>query len=613
LEKKKQIVLISGFLILLSFVLKYLNVNIFITDGLMIAAALFSGYSIAKNAIGALKYKVLGIEALVTVAVIGAIFIREYWEAAAVTFLFVFGSYLEARTLEKTRSSLKSLLDLAPNTASVIRDGKEVKISPEEVIKGEKVLVRPGEKIPVDGIVVNGKASVNQAAITGESIPTNKDIDDTVFSGTVIETGYLELLAEIVGDDTTFARILEMVEEAQESKAPTQKFIEKFSKYYTPGIMILSIIVYFITRDIELTLTLLVISCPGAMVISAPVSIVAGIGNGAKKGILIKGGEHLEKAGKIDVVAFDKTGTLTIGKPSVTKVHTFNGTDNELIHLAAQVEVTSEHHLAKAIVKEAEKRLSINIEPGTDFEVLPGLGVKGMADGRKILVGTRRFMISENINISDEVEKYLQVEENNGQTAVIVADKDKILGVISIADKIRDDAYHLVEKLKKAGVKKVVMLTGDNKRTAAAVANNLGIDEYFAELLPLDKVTKIKELKNNYIVAMIGDGINDAPALAIADIGIAMGASGTDVAMETADIVLMLDSLDRLPYAFGLSRATMKNMKQNIYFAVAVVFILLIGVLTKNVFMASGMLVHEISVLLVTINAIRLMSYKGIE
>jgi len=612
LKSKKNIVIISGILILLSFLLKYINADAFITDGLMIAASVVAGYSIAKNAIGALRYKVLGIEALVTVAVVGAIFIREYWEAAAVTFLFTFGSYLEAITLEKTRSSLKSLLDLAPTTASVYRDGKEIKVSPDEVLKGERVIVRPGEKIPVDGLIIKGKASVNQAAITGESIPVEKETGDSVFSTTVIETGYLELEAQKVGDDTTFARIMEMVEEAQDSKAPTQKFIERFSKYYTPGIMILSIFVYLITRDLELTLTLLVISCPGAMVISAPVSIVAGIGNGAKKGILIKGGEYLEKAGKVDVVAFDKTGTLTAGKPVVTKIQPFIGTEEDILCMAAPVEISSEHHLAKAILQETLGR-SINIEQASEFEVLSGLGVKGVVNDKNVLVGTRRLMENENIIITLKVEEYLQSEESNGQTAVIVAEQGKIAGVISIADKIRDDAYELANRLRKAGVKKVIMLTGDNKRTAEAVAKKLGLDEYYSELLPEDKVSKLNELKNNSIVAMIGDGINDAPALAVADLGIAMGGSGTDVAMETADMVLMSDNLNRLPYAFSLSRATVKNMKQNIYFAVAVVFILLIGVLTKNVLMAFGMLVHEISVLLVIINAIRLMNYKNKE
>ncbi len=483
------------------------------------------------------------------------------------------------------------------------------RVSPDEVHTGERVIVRPGEKIPVDGIVIKGKASVNQAAITGESIPAEKQTGDSVFSTTIIETGYLELEALRVGDDTTFARIMEMVEEAQDSKAPTQKFIERFAQYYTPGIMVLSIFVFMATRDIELTLTLLVISCPGAMVISAPVSIVAGIGNGAGKGILIKGGEYLEKAGKVETVAFDKTGTLTVGKPVVTKIKAFEGTEDDILRMAAPVEVPSEHHLAKAIVQEAKDR-NITIASTEDFEVLSGFGVKGTVDGKNILVGTRKLMAGEGIIISQEIEEYLQKEENNGQTAVMAAKDGKIIGAVSISDKIREDAYGLADKLKKAGVKKVVMLTGDNERTAKAVAAKLGMDDYFSELLPEDKVSKLKELKKTSPVAMIGDGINDAPALAVADLGIAMGATGTDAAMETADVVLMSDNLTRLTYTFGLSRATMRNMKQNIYFAVAVVFTLLAGVLTKNVFMSSGMLIHEISVLLVIINAVRLMNYK---
>lgn len=609
MKNKKNILIISGALIFFSFVLKYINGNSSAENALMIAAAVTAGYQTAKNAAVSLKYRVLGIEALVTVAVVGAIFIGEYWEAAAVTFLFMLGSYLESRTLEKTRSSLKSLLELAPVTATVFRDGEEVRVTPEEVHTGERVIVRPGEKIPVDGIVIKGKASVNQAAITGESIPVEKETGDSVFSTTVIETGYLELEALRVGDDTTFARIMEMVEEAQDSKAPTQKFIERFAQYYTPGIMILSIFVYLATRDIELTLTLLVISCPGAMVISAPVSIVAGIGNGAGKGILIKGGEYLEKAGKVETVAFDKTGTLTVGEPVVTKIKSFEGTEDDILRMAAPVEVPSEHHLAKAIVQEAKDR-KITIAQTENFEVLSGFGVKGSVNGKNILVGTRKLMAGEGVIISQEIEEYLQGEENNGQTAVLIAEDGRIIGAVSISDKIRDDAHGLAERLKKAGIKKVVMLTGDNERTARSVAAKLGMDEYYSELLPEDKVSKLKELKNNSTVAMIGDGINDAPALAVADLGIAMGTTGTDAAMETADIVLMSDNLTRLTYAFGLSRATMRNMKQNIYFAVAVVFTLLAGVLTKNVFMASGMLIHEISVLMVIINAVRLMNYK---
>jgi Cd2+/Zn2+-exporting ATPase len=609
MKNKKNILIISGTLIAFSFLLAYIDANSFAKDAFMIAAAITAGYQTARNALVSLKYRVLGIEALVTVAVVGAIFIGEYWEAAAVTFLFMLGSYLESRTLEKTRSSLKSLLELAPVTATVFRDGEEVRISPDDVHTGERVIVRPGEKIPVDGIVIKGKASVNQAAITGESIPAEKETGDSVFSTTIIETGYLELEALRVGDDTTFARIMEMVEEAQDSKATTQKFIERFAQYYTPGIMILSVFVFLATRDIELTLTLLVISCPGAMVISAPVSIVAGIGNGAGKGILIKGGEYLEKVGKVETVAFDKTGTLTVGKPVVTKIKPFEGTEDHILRMAAPVEVPSEHHLAKAIVQETRDK-KIIIAQTEDFEVLSGFGVKGNVDGKKILVGTRKLMAGEGVIITQEIEEYLQSEENNGQTTVLVAEDGKIIGAVSISDRIREDAYGLADKLKKAGVKNVVMLTGDNERTAKAVAAKLGLDEYYAELLPEDKVSKLKELKKTSTVAMIGDGINDAPALAVADLGIAMGATGTDAAMETADVVLMSDNLTRLTYTFGLSRATMRNMKQNIYFAVAVVFTLLAGVLTKNVFMASGMLIHEISVLLVIINAVRLMNYK---
>ncbi|MGF7049963.1 Cd2+/Zn2+-exporting ATPase [Paenibacillus sp. DS2015] len=611
-KRKGQLVTIAGLLIAISFLLKTLDTVTIISDGLMISAALITGYPILKNAIQAIRYRILGIEALVTIAVVGAILIHEYWEAAAVTFLFVFGSYLEARTIEKTRSSLKALMDLAPTLASVIRDGVEIKISPDEVIQGEIVLVRPGENIPVDGTVFKGKATINQAAITGESVPVDREKDGAVFSGTVIENGYLEVIAEKVGEDTTFARILNMVEEAQESKAKTQKFIEKFANYYTPGIFILAIIVYIFSRDIELTLTLLVIACPGAMVISAPVSIVAGIGNGAKNGILFKGGEILEKTGKVQVVAFDKTGTLTVGKPQVTHIRALQMSEDELLQIAARVEYLSEHHLARAILTEAKKRFGCEIKSVKEFETLPGKGVRAMVDGIEVYIGNRKLMSDYNILYNQEVTDYVAQEENKAHTVIFVANHKRVLGLISIADVLREDAYELVRNLKKSGVSKVVMLTGDNQRTAAAVSRELGIDQYYAELLPEDKVLKLKELQEKYIVAMVGDGINDAPALAIADVGIAMGGSGTDVAIETADMVLMSDRLAKLSYAFGLSHATMNNMKQNIYFAVVVVMTLLIGVLTRNVFMASGMLVHELSVLLVIMNAIRLTRYKGV-
>ena len=492
-----------------------------------------------------------------------------------------------------------------------MRDGEEVEISPDEVEQGETVRVRAGDMIPVDGTIKVGRASVNQAAITGESIPVNKAENDPVFSGTVLETGYLEVAADRVGDDTTFSRILELIEEAQENKAPTQKFLERFSNYYTPAILILSIVVFAFTRDLVLSLTLLVIACPGALVISAPVSIVAGIGNGAKNGILIKGGDHLERSGKVRIVAFDKTGTLTIGKPKVTRIKAYKIPENDLLQLAARAEIQSEHHLGRAVVEEAKNQQLLPVREAEDFAGVPGQGLKATIDQETVLIGNRKLLVENGVSIPEQVESYLQQEENNGQTAVLIANSQEVLGVISIADVLRNEAYQIVDRLKRVGVKKVVMLTGDNKRTAAAVARKLGIDEFYAEQLPENKVAVIKALqKAGNVVAMVGDGINDAPALATADTGIAMGSAGTDIAMETADIVLMSDRLDKLPYALGLSKATLANMKQNIFFAVIVVVSLLLGVLAKTVFLASGMLVHELSVLLVILNAIRLMKYK---
>lgn len=604
-----QRVIISGLLILLSFAFRYLHLNPIFKDALMIAAAFVAGYPIALNAFRAIKFRIVGIDALVTLAVIGALIIGEYWEAAAVTFLFMFGAYLEGKTLEKTRSAIKSLLDLAPNTARVIRDDKETEIPAEEVMLDEIVIIKPGEKIPVDGTVVEGSSYVNQAAITGESIPVSKAIDDTVFSGTVIESGYIKVRADRVGEDTTFSRILQMVEEAQDKKARTQKFLEVFSKYYTPSIMVLAVIVFIITRDVELALTLLVIACPGALVISTPVSIVAGIGNGARHGVLMKGGEVIEKLGTTKVLAFDKTGTLTVGKPKVTKIRAFHGEEEDLLKFTAIAEGYSEHPLARAILEEANKRFESLPSP-EDSEIIAGHGLKVKVEGRTILVGNRKLMIENQINISQEVEEYISQEESLGQTVVITADKDRVLGVISIADDIRDGAVELIKRLKAKGIKRIVMLTGDNERAAAAIAKKLGLDDYYAELLPEGKVEMLKKLQDNYgITAMVGDGVNDAPALASADFGIAIGGAGSDVAMETADVVLMSAELNKLSYAIGLSRATVINMKQNIYFAIAVVMLLIAGVLLKLVFLSSGMLIHELSVLLVIINAIRLLGY----
>lgn len=607
-----QRVIVSGIMIATALLLRTFTAYANLADYFLLAAAVVAGYSIAFTAVRSLRYKVIGIDLLVTIAVVGAFFIGEYFEMAAVTFLFMFGHYLESRTLEKTRSSIKALLDMAPDRARVLREGTELDIAPDEVEKGDIVIVRPGEKIPVDGSIRQGNAYVNQAAITGESIPVGKQVGDEVFSGTIVESGYMQIVARRVGDDTTFARILEMVEEAQDKKAKTQQFMESFAKYYTPAIILLTFIVYLFSRDLELSLTLLVIACPGALVISVPVSVVAGIGNGARKGILIKGGEIMEKMGKVKVVAFDKTGTLTVGKPQVTKVRSSELAEAELIRLAASAEMYSEHPLAGAILEKAGPSASAGLIRPTDSEIIAGQGLSAQVEDRQIAVGNRKLMQNLGVEITAATEKYVRGEEERAQTAVFVAVDNKLAGIISIADALRPDSAELVRNLKNMGLTRVVMLTGDNELTAKAIARQVGLDDYYAALLPEDKVSKLNDLRDKYgMTAMVGDGVNDAPALASADLGIAIGGAGKDVAMETADVVLMADDLKKTAYALGLSRATVRNMKQNIYFAIAVVLALIVGVLARTVFLSVGMLVHELSVLFVIINAVRLLKYRS--
>lgn len=600
---------VAGALAAVSFLLRKTIGYEPVTVAVMLASTVIAGTPIFMKAVGALRYRIVGIDALVTIAVGGALVIGEYWEAAAVTFLFMFGDWLEARTLEKTRSSIRSLLGLAPVTARVRRGGAELEISPALVVAGDIVVIRPGERIPVDGTVLEGDAYVNQAAITGESLPVSRGPGGQVFSGTVIESGYLVVRADRVGDDTTFARILQLVEDAQDKKAKTQKFLEKFSRYYTPAVIVMSVLLYLFTRDLVSALTLLVIACPGALVISAPVSIVAGIGNGAGHGVLVKGGEIMEKLGSVRVIAFDKTGTLTEGRPAVVHVEAFGITEEELLLIAATGESYSEHPLARAIIREATVRLGALAGTAKNAQMLPGRGIRFMMGGKTYLVGNRSLFKEYSVPLGG-VEPLLGLEEDKGRTAVLVGDAERVLGVLSIADVVRKDAKALVADLRRLGVRRLVMLTGDNERAAAAIAAELGLDGHYAELLPEDKVRVLSELQAHYgRTAMVGDGVNDAPALASADLGIAMGGAGSDVAIETADVVLMSAELGRLAYAMGLSRATVINMKQNIGFALLVAGLLLAGVLVKTVNLSFGMLVHEASVLLVIINAVRLLGY----
>lgn len=620
-QRRKILTMLSGSLIAIAFGGEYFFGWTAVFSVSMIAAAAIAGWDIAARALTSLRNRYVSIELLVTIAALGALLIGEYWEAAAVTFLFIFGAYLEARTLGQTRKILSGLLDLTPSTAIVVRDGRQMEVLPHEVEADEMVLVKPGTKIPVDGDVVDGRSAVDESAITGEPMPEEKTPGSKVFAGTVNQNGLLKVHATGIGADTTLARIIRRVEEAQDEKAPTQKFIERFARWYTPFIIGLSLLAYVVTRDIELALTLLVIGCPGALVISTPVSVVAGIGRAAKSGILIKGGEYLENAGKISALALDKTGTLTQGKPRLTNIIPFDVTPNPglfsankkwnaaqafALYWAAIVEAGSEHPLARSILLEAD---ALGKVPSAErFETRTGRGVWAQYDGHIIAVGTLELMRELEIPVADEPKAALTALKSEGETAVLVALDGKVIAVFGIADPLRETAPAMIQRLRKAGLKRIVMLTGDDRITAMSIARQAGIEDVRAGLLPEDKLVIIRELqKEGYVVAMVGDGINDALALAAADVGIAMGAAGTDIAIETADIALMSDDLLKLPEAIRLSKATLNNIHQNVVIALVTVTILLLGVLFRQVHMASGMLIHEASVLIVILNGMRLL------
>lgn len=582
----------------------------------LFAASLIAVLPITIKAGQALRLKTFSIELLVTIAVIGAILIGEYVEASIVTFLFLFGAYLERGTLEKTRSSIRELTEIAPQAAVILKeDGSRETIDVNEVKVGDRLVILPGGKIPVDGMVAKGEASINESMITGESAPVLKDKREFVYSGTVVENGYVEIIAEQVGDDTTFAKMIELVEEAQDSQTRAERFLDKFASWYTPSVVILAVIVYIVTREVHLAITFLVVACPGALVIGAPVSNVSGIGNGAQNGVLIKGGEVIERLSKVDTLVFDKTGTLTKGKPEVTELKLFDERQeaDEVLSLVAKAETVSEHHLGKTILTYAEaKNVDYNRQTLTESKTLKGRGLIATVEKKNIAVGNRRLMEEFHIQLSENIVKHATEREKLGNTVVFIAVNKYVIGLISIADNIREDAKKTLQVMRNNGIKRIIMLTGDNAHTAEAVARALDIEEYYSELMPEEKVAYVKQFKEKgAIVSMAGDGVNDAPAIAAADIGLAMGESGTDVSMETADVVLMADKLHQYAHAFSLAKATMRNLKQNIILAVLAVFFLLAGVLFGVVNLAIGMFIHEVSVLVVILNAMRLMRFKS--
>ena len=577
---------------------------------MLVAATVVAGAAIALRAVRDLSIRRIGIEALVTIAAAGAIVVGDLWEAAAVTWLFALGGALEASTVGRTRRALARLLELVPEVARVRRDGAEVEVDPAEVQIGEIVVVRPGDRIPVDGEVVAGAAAVDESTITGESMPVEKSPGSDVNAGTTTSGGRLEIRTTRVAGDTALGRIIRRVEEAQEDKVPAQRAIERFARWYTPAVVALAVATYAATGDVRLALTLLVIGCPGALVISMPISVVAGIGRAARRGILIRGGEHLEKVGKVTAVALDKTGTLTEGRPELVAVEPLvPGVERQdLLRWAAVAEAGSEHPLAVPVLAAAEDA-GITLPTSPDgFVAHAGGGVEAVDAGRRVAVGTPELAAALGVAVPTAAVDALEEQRAQGRTTVLVLRDDQVVGLLALADRIRDDAAPAVAALHAMGIEQVVMLTGDAAPVAHAVADAVGIDTVHAAMTPEGKLQAVRDLQAaGHVVAMVGDGVNDAPALATADVGIAMGTAGTPVAIETADVALTTDRLPRLAEALSLSRRTVRVMRQNVAISLVTVALLLAGVLAREVQMAGGMLVHQGSVLLVILNAIRLL------
>ena len=609
LSKKNVITVISGLLIALGFFSHFVLENVGLSEWSLIIASVFGITPIAIQAFQAMKVKVISIDLLVTLAILGAFVIQEFEESAIVAFLFLFGAYLEQRTLAKTRSAIKKLVEMVPETAlRQTADGDFEEVDLDDLDEGDILLVKTGGKIPVDGEVVSGSGTANEASITGESMPLGKKPSDPVYAGTILENGTIRIKAEKVGDETTFGKIIELVEEAQDSKSQAERLIDRFSKYYTPVVLLLAIIVGLISQDLELAVTILVLGCPGALVIGVPVSNVAGIGNGAKQGILFKGSEVITKFSKVDTIMFDKTGTLTYGNPRVSQVKNY-GQGQLAEKLLVSVEKESAHPLAKAITGYYEDLEAKEVEAS---QVLQGGGIVAQVAGQQVLVGNRYLLDQYHVPVTKEMEKDMEELASAGNSLVLVAVNGQLELALGLKDEIRAGVKEDLAALKKLGVKNLLLLSGDNQKTVDLVAEELGLTEAYGQLLPEDKAEFVKKRQAaGEIVAFVGDGINDSPSLARADIGIAMG-SGTDVAIETSNVVLMNGSFDRIPRALALAKATRRNMIENITIALAVVAVLLVSVLASSwMNMAIGMFVHEGSILVVILNAMRLLAYRS--
>lgn len=610
LSKKNHITLISGILIAFAYFSEFVLKNEILFKWPMIIASVIGVIPIALQAFSAIKVKVVSIDVLVTIAVIGAFIIGEFTESAIVTFLFLFGAFLEQRTLNKTRSAIKELTQMAPeNALKQMESGEFIEVEIDEVDVGDVLLVKTGAKVPVDGTVLTGEGYINEASITGESFPVSKAKGSLVYAGTILENGTLQIIADRVGEDTTFGKIIELVEEAQDSKSEAERFIDKFSKYYTPAVLVLALIVWIISRNLELAITILVLGCPGALVIGVPVSNVAGIGNGARHGVLLKGSEVVQVFSRVDTIVFDKTGTLTIGRPKVIDIKTYTKEIETALSYLASVENESDHLLAKAVIEYANNSKYYPVE---NTNVIKGKGIVADVDSHRIAVGNLALMEHEKVNLSKEMYEDISRFEQNGDSLVLTSIDGELNVLMGIRDQLRPDVKKHLQKLKALRVKNLIVLSGDNQSTVDKVAKELGLTEAYGNMLPQDKSQFIRKLQENgHKVAFVGDGVNDSPSLALADIGIAMG-GGTDVAIETSDVVLMNSDFSRLPHALGLAKATARNMIQNIVIAVGVVLFLLANVFFSEwMNMSIGMLVHEASIFVVILNGMRLLGYKS--
>jgi Zn2+/Cd2+-exporting ATPase len=608
-KRKNSITLFSGLLITMAYVSSFIFKNTTLFTWSLIIASIIGVIPIAIQAIQSLKVKVVSIDVLVSIAVIAAFLIQEYQESAIVTFLFLFGSYLEAKTLNYTRKAIRSLIDLAPSTALRINDDQTLEeVTIDEIEIGNHCLVRTGSSIPVDGQVLSGVGVVNEASITGESIPLSKQVNDWVYAGTILENGSITIKAQRIGDDTTFGKIIELVEEAQDSKTTTQRFIDRFSRVYTPFVLVLSMLVWLFTQDLETAIIILVLGCPGALVIGVPVSAVAGIGNGAKHGVLFKGSEVIQALSKVDTIVFDKTGTLTQGRPQVIESYYYIDEHHDLKSMIMSIERESNHPLAQAIVTHLNDSLLTSV---LDTQVFQGEGLQATTSNGTLLIGNQSLMKRFDVMISTHQNQNIEALLTQGASIVLVAQNQQLLALFGIEDPIRPSAHDDLKKLKSLGVNELILLSGDHELSVKHVAAQLELTQAHAHLLPQDKAMFIKRYQNEgKTVAFVGDGINDSPSIALADIGIAMG-SGTDVAIETSDVVLMKSDFKHLVHAIGLSKAMMNNMRQNIIIAIGVVVSLIANVfLSEWMNMSIGMLVHELSILIVIVNGMRLLQYK---